>query len=175
MATVVPQALVVARAAVSAEDRRIWLSLAIPVAPAVQMAAKLVVQTAMGLVIALPLVVVWGLRSPMHPLAWACMLVVVPGTLAIMNAASLLLDAGEPELDAPIKDIVPRRFGFVAFLLWSGWMLVLVLVTLVLQATGSGPLVLAGLAACVLIGVGVALWMLHRRAPVAYRRIVPPA
>lgn len=175
MATVVPQALVVARAAVSAEGRRIWLSLAIPVAPAVQMAAKLVVQTAMGLVIALPLVVVWGLRSPMHPLAWACMLVVVPGTLAIMNAASLLLDAGEPELDAPIKDIVPRRFGFVAFLLWSGWMLVLVLVTLVLQATGSGPLVLAGLAACVLIGVGVALWMLHRRAPVAYRRIVPPA
>ncbi|WPD18647.1 hypothetical protein [Thermaerobacter composti] len=175
MATVVPQALVVARAAVSAEGRRLWLSLAIPVAPTAQVAAKLVVQTAMGLVVALPLAVVWGLRSGMHPLAWACVLVMVPGTLAMMNAASLLMDAARPELDSPLEDVVPRRFGWTIFLLWSGWMLALALATLVLQSTGSGPLVLAGLAACVLLGVGVALRMLHRYTPVAYRRIVPPA
>ncbi|QBS36697.1 hypothetical protein E1B22_01090 [Thermaerobacter sp. FW80] len=175
MATVVPQALVVARATVSAEGRRLWLSLAIPVAPTAQVAAKLVVQTAMGLVVALPVAVVWGLRSGMHPLAWACVLVMVPGTLAMMNAASLLMDAARPELDSPLEDVVPRRFGWTIFLLWSGWMLALALATLVLQSTGSGPLVLAGLAACVLIGVGVALRMLHRYTPVAYRRIVPPA
>ncbi|QIA27699.1 hypothetical protein DYI95_009400 [Thermaerobacter sp. PB12/4term] len=175
MATVVPQALVVTRATVSAEGRRIWLSLAMPVAPSVQVAAKLAVQTAMGLVVALPVAVVWGLRSGMHPLAWACMLVKVPGTLAMMNAASLLMDATRPELGSPLEDVMPRRFAWTIFLLWSGWMLALALASLVLQPTGSGPLVLAGLAACAVTGVGVALRMLHRHTPAAYRRIVPPA
>ncbi|ADU52012.1 hypothetical protein Tmar_1927 [Thermaerobacter marianensis DSM 12885] len=175
LSTALALSVVVPRAAVSAEGRRFWLSLAIPVEPWLQLAAKLAVQTAMALVVAGPTAVVRGLNAGLAPPAWACLAVTVSGTLALLNAASLLLDAGQPDLRGAREEQAPRRFGIVLLLVWGGWMLGLVLVTLALQATGSGPLTLAGLGACVVAGVGLALWVLRNEAGRSYRRIVPPA